>query len=76
MNSCKIAVFENYFPGYRTIHQNHVDYAIGNTCFFEYLHEDIGRIYLCIGRFPHHYVAHECRGSGQIAGNGREIEGR
>src|SRR5688572_2305639 len=46
----------------RTVNIDQVDHTIRQPRFFQYTHEHLCRVYLCIGRLPYHHVtAHGCR---------------
>ena len=51
-----------------------VDHAIGQSCGPEYIHEHLGRVNLCLCRFPNDHVPHECGSRGKVEGNRGKIE--
>ncbi len=53
-----------------------VDDTSGQSCFHQYLHDEVAAVNRGSGRFPDHRVAHQRRGCGKVAGDGGEIEGR
>src|SRR4051812_34659995 len=76
MNSGEIPVCETDFPNRGPIYINQVDDTIWQAGFFEYAHEHLRRIYLCIGWLPYHNVAAHCCGRWKVSANGSEIKGR
>ena len=76
MQSGKVAVRKDHVAEVGAVHRHQVDDPVGQSSHAEQRHHHVGRVNLRVCGLPHHGVAHQRRGSGQIAGDGREVEGR
>ena len=73
-DQCPSRLILNHITSRWAIYINKVDNAVWQTCFQENAHKHLGRINLCIGRFPNNCItAHSCGGR-QVASNSCEIE--
>ena len=74
VNPCEIRMLENNISSNRSIHVDQVDHSVRNACFFENLHQHIGRINLSIGRFPNDGITHHRSRSWKVTRDGSEVE--
>jgi hypothetical protein len=74
MESRKVAVLENDLARDRSVHRDEVDDPRGDTGFEEQVHEHGRAVNLGVSRLPNGDISHQHRRSGQVAGDGREIE--
>ena len=74
VQSGEIGVGEDHVACGGTVDGHQIDDAFGQACGVQQLHDDVGGVDLVVRRLPHHHVAHEGSGNGQVARNGREVE--
>src|SRR5690606_9900703 len=74
MYARKIGVLKDHLSRIRPGYIDQIDHTIRQSGFPKDLHQYIGRIDLCIRRFPHDNIAHHRHTRRQIARDSREIE--
>src|SRR5690606_23973752 len=74
VHPCKVRVVKAYLAHNRSAGVYKVDNTVGKSSLAEYLHEDAGRVDLCVGRLPNHHITAHGRSRGQVAADGSEVE--